>query len=692
MNTVYFIIQQTMFFAIPLLIVALGGLFSEKSGVTNIALEGIMIIGAFAGVVTVNTFSGIIPGQILFIIAIIVSGIAGLVYSFFHAWASIRLKAEQTISGTALNLFAPAFCIFISRAVYGTQQINFADSFHINKIPVLGDIPFIGPAFFSNCYISTYIGIALLIVFAVILKKTRFGLRLSACGENPDAAASVGISVVRTRYAGVLLSGILGGMGGIVFVIPTSTNFSSSVAGYGFLALAVLILGQWKAWGVLLAALFFGMLKAVSSSYSGIPALAALNMPSEVYKIIPYVLTIVVLIISSGRSRAPKAGGRPYDDGGSKKKPLKIKIITASVIVALLAAFSALAIGRIGAVTARHDVSPGFGAEIALVFESAGTIDDKSFIQGEWEGIVEYGKARDITRKYYKSKDSSDEAMVKVLDMAVKGKAKAVFCSSRYFEVALCDAQYKYPDTFFVIVDGVPHRSGSTENEIAKNTIGLDFAEEEGGFLAGYAAVMDGYRKLGFMGGIALPAVCRYGYGFVAGADYAASELGLKKGEVSVKYHYANTFVATPEVLSIASSWYRSGTEIIFACGGGLGNSVMKAAETNGKAVIGVDRDQSDESGTIITSSIKDLKKSVGVMLGEFYGGTIQGGQIYHLTVAEGAVGLEMKNSKFRRFTQKQYDEICRKIAEKKIEIPTDSTVSNVKQIKIGAVNIEEIF
>ena len=176
MNTVYFIIQQTMFFAIPLLIVGLGGMYSERSGISNIGLEGIMIIGAITGVIAINTVSSVLSGQLLFIIAILIAGCAGLVYSLLHAWASIRLNADQTISGTALNIFAPAFSIFLARTAFGAKQIPFIDQFRIAKVPVLSDIPFIGPCFFTNSYISTYIGLLTLIVLTVLLEKTRFGL------------------------------------------------------------------------------------------------------------------------------------------------------------------------------------------------------------------------------------------------------------------------------------------------------------------------------------------------------------------------------------------------------------------------------------------------------------------------------------------------------------------------------------
>ncbi len=315
MNAFYFLVQQTMLFSIPLLIVALGGMFSERSGVINIALEGIMTIGAFTSILFINLFQDTLSGQPLLILAIIIAGLTGVVFSLLHAYASIHMKADQTISGTALNLVAPAFAIFTARQIQGVQQINFNNTFRIEKVPVLGDIPIIGEMFFQNAYLTTYIGFAILIISTIVLYKTRFGLRLRACGEHPQAADSVGINVFKVRYAGVMISGMLGGIGGLVFIIPTSTNFNATVAGYGFLALAVLIFGQWKPTRILGAALFFGLMKTIAAAYSGIPFLASLAIPSYLYKMIPYIATLIVLAFTSKNSQAPKAAGVPYDKG-----------------------------------------------------------------------------------------------------------------------------------------------------------------------------------------------------------------------------------------------------------------------------------------------------------------------------------------------------------------------------------------
>ena len=313
METIYFLVQQTMLFSIPLLLVALGGMFSERSGVVNIALEGIMIIGAFTGIFFISRFGNLFSPTITLFIAIIISALSGLIFSLLHAYASINMSADQVISGTALNIFAPAFAIYVTRAIQVVQQISFVNNFRIEFVPILGNIPIIGNLLFKNAYITTYLGFIILALSWFALYKTRFGLRLRSCGEHPQAADSVGINVYKMRYFGVAISGALAGIGGLVFVIPTSTNFNATVAGYGFLALAVLIFGQWKPMRILYAAFFFGLMKTLASAYSGIPILSNLPISNSVYKMIPYITTIIVLAFTSKNSQAPKASGLPYD-------------------------------------------------------------------------------------------------------------------------------------------------------------------------------------------------------------------------------------------------------------------------------------------------------------------------------------------------------------------------------------------
>lgn len=310
--------------------------------------------------------------------------------------------------------------------------------------------------------------------------------------------------------------------------------------------------------------------------------------------------------------------------------------------------------------------------EVALITD-IGTIDDKSFNQGAWEGVEAYAKENNKTYKYYKPTEKSDEAYLTSIDLAVKGGAKIIVCPGYLFEVPVHTAQTKYPDVKFIILDGVPH-AGDYKPDIASNSYSIFYAEQEAGFLAGYAIVKEGYTKLGFMGGVAVPAVIRYGYGFAQGADSAAKELGLAAGTVDVKYTYVGNFDATPDNQAKAASWYNEGTEVIFACGGAVGNSVMKAAEAVGKKVIGVDVDQSSESDTVITSSMKNLKKSVYDALGTYYGNTFPGGTSVTLDATTEGVELPMDTSKFTKFTKDDYTAIYDKIVKKEFTILNDTT------------------
>lgn len=328
MDNLYFILQQMLYFSIPLLIVALGGMFSERSGVVNIALEGIMLFGAFFGILTINIMQSNLSqslltnlgfGQLVLIIGLVVAGVSGILFTLLHAFASVNMKADQVVSGTALNLFAPAAAIYMARSLAvtnHTQQVGFSrGQFLIRKVPVLGDIPLIGDIFFTKVYITTYIGIAILVISYIVLFKTRFGLRLRACGEHPQAAESAGVNVYKIRYIGVAISGLLAGIGGITFILTTSTEFNATVSGYGFLALAVLIFGQWKPMRILFAAFFFGLMKTVASAYGSIPLLATLDIPKEFYKMIPFIATLVLLSFTSLKSQAPRAAGEIFDSG-----------------------------------------------------------------------------------------------------------------------------------------------------------------------------------------------------------------------------------------------------------------------------------------------------------------------------------------------------------------------------------------
>lgn len=328
------------------------------------------------------------------------------------------------------------------------------------------------------------------------------------------------------------------------------------------------------------------------------------------------------------------------------------------------------------------------GYELALITD-VGTIDDKSFNQGSWEGLEAYAKEKNITHKYYKPTEKSDEACMTAIDLAVKGGAKAVVCPGFLFEVPIYNVQDKYPDVKFVLIDGEP-KSPQNEVKINSNVLAISYAEEQAGFLAGYAAVKDGYKQLGFMGGIAVPAVIRYGYGFIQGADYAAKEMGLKKGDINIKYTYVGNFDASPENMSKAASWYNEGTEVIFACGGGVGNSVMKAAETAGKKVIGVDVDQASESETVITSSMKNLQKSVSDALESFYNGTFNGGVSVILDATTDSVELPMETSRFTTFTKEDYDAIYKKIVDGSVKIEKETIATDATGVpaEVAVVNL----
>ncbi len=339
-----FIIQQTLLYAVPLMIVALAGVFAERSGIINLALEGIMIFGAFIGVLFVrlmqnfDVFAAAVKAgqwmtlQGLELLAMLVAAILGAVFSLLLSFASINLKADQTIGGTALNLMAPALVLFLIRILANQNTLQMqtggAASWFMIKKSTFGiekstDLGFFGETFLNKVYLATYICILIFIVLSVLLYKTRFGLRLRACGENPQAADSLGINVYKMRYAGTTISGALAGMGGFVYSLTTANcTANGDVAGFGFLALAVMIFGNWKPLNIALASLLFGLFKCVAAAYStidingdGVFLLAELGISSHLYRMLPYIVTLVVLAFTSKKSRAPKAEGIPYDKG-----------------------------------------------------------------------------------------------------------------------------------------------------------------------------------------------------------------------------------------------------------------------------------------------------------------------------------------------------------------------------------------
>ena len=337
-----FLIQQTLIYAVPLMIVALAGVFAERSGIINLALEGIMIFGAFVGVLFVRTMQGSevftaakAAGdwgtlQGLEILAMLVAAVLGAIFSLLLSFASINLRADQTIGGTALNLMAPALVLFLIRIIANQNTLQMAEgdaaSWFMIKKTTLGfdksaDLGFLGNTFLHKVYLATYICIILFIVLSIILYKTRFGLRLRSCGENPQAADSLGINVYKMRYAGTTISGALAGMGGFVYSLTTANCTSNGdVAGFGFLALAVMIFGNWKPLNIAGASILFGLFKCIAASYSsidingdGVYMLAQIGISAHFYRMLPYLITLLVLAFTSKNSRAPKAEGIPYD-------------------------------------------------------------------------------------------------------------------------------------------------------------------------------------------------------------------------------------------------------------------------------------------------------------------------------------------------------------------------------------------
>jgi len=317
MDTLYYLIQNMLPVAIPLLLVALGGMFSERSGVINIALEGIMLFGAFFGALFVYFVQGSDLGpQTILLLGMIVAAVSGLIYSLLLSFAAVTMKANQTITGTSLNMLIPAIILLFSKMFFNSDGITTSKSFYIREVPVLGQIPVLGQLFFQRTYLTVYIGLLILLIVTVVFYKTRFGLRLRACGEHPHAADSVGINVYKMRYAGVSLSGVLGGIGGFFYavgVMDGNVNGHTGVAGFGFLALAVMIFGQWKPLRIFWAAVFFAFLRTLAYSVSLIPFLNNLGINQTYYKMLPYLATMVVLAFTSKKSRAPKAEGIPYD-------------------------------------------------------------------------------------------------------------------------------------------------------------------------------------------------------------------------------------------------------------------------------------------------------------------------------------------------------------------------------------------
>ena len=308
------LLQYTLIFASVLVLVALGGCFSEHSGVINIGLEGIMVMGALGGALMMKFLPGDTSAFLMILLVVLAAILMGMVYSLLLAVAAVNFKADQTLVGTAMNLLGTAGATVFVKAMNTAESVDNVSS-TIQYIDAKKAF-LVNIGGFEFNWFMLLAAIALAAAY-VVLYKTRFGLRLCACGEHPQAADSVGINVYKMRYAGVLISGMLGGLGGIVYITAgvSEWKFENGVAGFGFLALAVMIFGQWKPTRIALAALLFGFFRALGNVYTGFDFLKALELPSSVYNMLPYIISLVVLAFTSKKSRAPKAEGIPYDKG-----------------------------------------------------------------------------------------------------------------------------------------------------------------------------------------------------------------------------------------------------------------------------------------------------------------------------------------------------------------------------------------
>lgn len=324
--------------------------------------------------------------------------------------------------------------------------------------------------------------------------------------------------------------------------------------------------------------------------------------------------------------------------------------------------------------------------ELALITD-LGPIDDQSFNQASWEGLRRYAEENDIAHKSYQTADESTDAYLASIDLAIENGGKLVICPGNFFEPAIFIAQDQYPDISFILIDGQPRNPQDNVAQIGQNVLSLLYQEEQAGFLAGYGAVKDGHTKLGFIGGMAVPPVIRYGYGFVQGADFAAQELGIT---ADINYTYSDSFLAQPEIQTRANDWYQSGTSVIFSCGGQILDSIIAAAEENDdRKIIGVDVDQSRYSQAVMTSAIKMLTPSVYNAIDDYYSNSFQGGSAKIFSAENNGIGLAMENSQFTSFSQADYDAIYGQLASGQIVIANqidDSTTADLV-LKATVVN-----
>ncbi|KLI16293.1 membrane protein [Brachyspira hyodysenteriae] len=327
--------------------------------------------------------------------------------------------------------------------------------------------------------------------------------------------------------------------------------------------------------------------------------------------------------------------------------------------------------------------------DIALITE--GKIDDKSYNQGAWEGLIRYAESTGKKYKYYQAAENNTEAYIDAIDSAVSEGVKLIITPNYLFETAVYKSQDKHPDVNFIIIDGVPQDGTYTDFRIEKNVHAMIYAEEEAGFLAGYAIVKEGYTNLGVIGGMPVPPVIRFGYGFVQGANYAAKELNMPTRSIKINYTYIGNFSDTGENKELASSWYQNGVQVIFAPAVGAGKSVISSAEENNGLVIGVDVDQSFESPVIITSAIKRIRNSVYNAVDSFYNGTFKGGQTTILDAKVNGIGLPIKTSQFKNFTENDYNAIYNQLSEGNINILKERNARTVEELPLDIVEINYI-
>ena len=325
-------------------------------------------------------------------------------------------------------------------------------------------------------------------------------------------------------------------------------------------------------------------------------------------------------------------------------------------------------------------------AEIVLVTDF-GTVDDNSYNQMAWEGIKEYAEQNGIAYDYYKPEGTDTDSIMAQIKRGIGNGAKLFVCPGTMLEVPVYIAADKYDDASFILIDGIPHNEDNTDQKIADNVSVVSFAEEEAGFLAGYAAVRDGYRGLGFMGGVPIDPVIRFGYGFVQGADYAAIEMGVN---VHVRYTYTDTFEDTPSVEEMASAWFDDDTEVIFACGGSIDKPIIRAAEGHVGRVIGVDVDESAYSETVLTSAMKDVKTAVYNDIKAYYDGTFAGGAQTNMTAASGGVALPMDTSRFEKFDKESYDSIISQMTDGMIVPYNKTDIGTCEELTL--INTEVTF